>query len=120
MIYLIIIQVLLASIAQIFFKKGVSGLGDVSFSLSGFWHLVIKIFQNGWLIIGIFLFGVSFLIYLVALSRFQLNIIYPIFVSAGIILIAIFSWFLFKESLSLVQIAGIVIVIFGIFLLSKT
>ena len=78
--------------------------------------LIPRVFQSGWLMGGLVLFGISFLVYLFALSKFQLNIVYPVLVSAGIVLIALASWALFKESLSLLQVLGIILIIFGIFL----
>lgn len=111
------LPVLLASLAQFCFKKGVLNLGDLNFSLLGLFSLLPKIFQNIWLVIGLFLFGLSFLFYLFALSKFQLNIVYPMVVSAGIAIITILSWILFREGLSTLQILGIIAIIFGIFLI---
>ncbi len=114
----LIIPILTAATAQIFFKKGISSLGRLDFSLANLLSLIPKILQNGWLLSGMFLFGISFLVYLFTLSKYQLNIAYPIFVSSGIILISLASWFFFRETLSWLQIAGIVLIIFGIFLLA--
>jgi len=114
---ILLIPIFTITAAQLCYKKGVLGLGDLDFSLSGILNLIPQIFQNGWLIGGIILFGVSFLFYLFVLMKFQLNIAYPILVSGGLILITIASWFFFKEPLSWLQILGIIIIIFGIFLL---
>jgi multidrug transporter EmrE-like cation transporter len=115
--FLILIVPILAAAGQICFKKGVLGLGDLTFSLSGIFYLIPRIFQNIWLTAGIFLFGFGFLLYLFALSKLQLNIAYPIMVSAQILLIVLYSWFFFKAPLSSVQFLGIVAMIFGIFFL---
>ena len=116
--FLILIpSILLASAAQICFKNGVMALGSLDFSFWGLLSLIPRVFQNLWLIVGIFLFALSFLFYLFVLSKFQLNIAYPIMVSAGIVLIASVSWFFFKEPLSVLQMLGIIFILFGIFLL---
>lgn len=114
---ILLIPILTASIAQLCFKKGISNFSNLDFSLSSIYRLIPRILQNGWLMVGIFLFGISFLVYLIVLSKFQLNIVYPILVSAGIIIIAVTSWIFLKESLSLIQILGIIFIVFGIFLL---
>ena len=114
---ILIVPILAASGAQVLFKRGVLSLGKIEFSFSGLIFLISRIFHNFWLILGIILFGVSFLFYLFCLSRFQLNVIYPALVSAGIILVVLVSWFLFKEVLFPIQIVGILIIILGIFLL---
>lgn len=118
-IYLIsLIPIVLAATAQIFFKKGVLLLGELSFSVKGLLCLIPRILQNLWLVSGMVLFGISFLTYLFVLSKFQLNIVYPIVVSFGIIIISLASYFFFKEALSWLQISGIIFIIFGIFLLA--
>lgn len=113
---LLIPTILIAAAAQIFFKKGVLALGTLDFSLFGFFSLIPRVIQNAWLLAGMFLFGISFLLYLFVLSKSQLNIIYPIVVGTGIILITLASWSFFKEYLSLKQIMGVSIIILGIFL----
>ena len=107
-------------IAQLLIKKGALVLGDLELSFSSFLSLIPKVLQNIWLMVGIFLFGTAFLLWVLILSKFQLNIAYPVVVSLNICFITIISWFLLKEYLALIQILGIVIIIFGIFLvLSK-
>lgn len=115
---IIIIPIITASIAQLLFKKGISSWGSLDFSLTNLLSLIPRILQNGYLMTGAVLFGISFLVYLFSLSKFQLSVVYPIFVSAGIILVSLASRFFLKESLSWLQILGIVIIIFGIFLLA--
>jgi len=114
---LLVIIPILTTTGQLFFKKGMMGLSDLSFSFATILSFIPRIFQSGWLLTGIFIFGVDFLLYLFILSKLQLNILYPTMVSAGIIVLAVASWLLFKESLSLLQICGIIVIIFGIFLL---
>lgn len=46
-----------------------------------------------------------------------LGIAYAIWAGVGVVLVVIISWLLFKESLSLLQIAGIVLVIGGVTML---
>ena len=119
LIYLIlIIPILTASAAQLFLKKGISNLGNPDFSLAGIISLFPRILQSGWLLSGIGLLGIAFLTYLIILPKYQLNIIYPIFVSFGVIIVSLASWFFFKEALSWPQVLGIVSIILGIFLLA--
>lgn len=108
---------LLTTIGQLCFKKGLLGLGDLGPSFSNIFSLVPRIFQSGWLMAGMFIFVFVFLFYLFILSKFQLNILYPVLVSAGVVMISLSSWLLLKEPLSLVQVSGIIVIIFGIFLL---
>ncbi len=95
-----------------------SSFGSLDFSLTNLLYLIPKVLQNGWLLGGAALYGTSFFVYLFALSKFQLNAVYPIFVSAGIVIVSLSSWFFLKEALSWLQILGIISIIFGIFLLA--
>ncbi|MCU1584608.1 MAG: cation transporter [Microbacteriaceae bacterium] len=46
-----------------------------------------------------------------------LGIAYAIWAGVGVVLVVIISWLLFKESLSLVQVAGMVLVVGGVTML---
>lgn len=115
---IILIPILTATTAQILFKKGISEFGNLEFSVSGVFNLIPRILQSPWLLTGMFLFGISFLVYLFVISKLQLSVAYPIITSAGVILISLIAWVFFKEALSVLQIVGIAVIVFGIFLLT--
>lgn len=69
------------------------------------------------IVIGIFLYGVSFLSWITLLTRVNLSLIYPISTSLNIIAAIILSIVLLHESLNVVQIVGIAIVILGVYLI---
>lgn len=104
--------------AHLFLKKGVLGFGQLnfSFSLPSIFSFIFRILQSGWLVVGLLLFGVSFLIWIFILSKLQLNMAYPVVVSLNFCLITVASWLIFKEYLAPLQILGIAIIIFGTFL----
>jgi|SRR3989344_770758 len=104
----VIILISFSASGQILIKKGVLGL-----DLTG----VSRILQNYWLWGGIIFLALTFLLYLLILSRVQLNIIYPAMVSGTIIFVTIASRLFFNEVLSWPQILGVLIIIFGIFLM---
>jgi drug/metabolite transporter (DMT)-like permease len=68
-------------------------------------------------IIGIFLYGVSFLLYTYLISKNDLSYIIPI--STALIYIGIFfaSYFLFHEALTALKITGILLILGGVVLL---
>lgn len=113
---LLAISILTTVGANLCFKKGTLKLGELDFSFANFLTLFYRIFQNFWILGGIILFGISFILWLFVISRLQLNIAYPIAIGLQVTLIVIASWFLFKEYLSFFQILGIGLVILGIFL----
>ena len=114
----VIILVSLSSSGQLLLKKGALNFDwlNLKFSVRGLFALILGIAQNGWLLGGLFFLGLTFLLYLLILSRVQLNIIYPVMVSGSIILITLASRLFFQEFLSFWQFSGIFFIIFGIFL----
>lgn len=111
--------ILSAALAQLLLKRGVLKLGVLDFSIQGFLGLIPRILQNVWLLGGLFLLGVAFLLWLFVISRIKINVAYPVVASLTISLIALFSWLFFKEHLGPIQILGIAVIIFGIFLVLK-
>jgi len=114
------ISVSLSVTAHLLLKKGITLIGKLDFSLVNFIGLIFQIFQNTYLLLGLFFFATASFFWLFALSKIQLNIMYPISIGLSFSLITIASWFLFKEYLSFYQILGIVVIFFGVFLLLKS
>ncbi|MDO8265287.1 MAG: SMR family transporter [Candidatus Parcubacteria bacterium] len=114
---LLIVSSVMTAVSQLLLKKGSLGLGDLDISIAGFFNLIPKILQNIWLMTGLVIFGVSFIFWVMILSKIQINVVYPISVGLNIFLITLISWFLFKERLSPIQILGIILMTFSIFLI---
>ncbi|MCX6760666.1 MAG: SMR family transporter [Candidatus Nealsonbacteria bacterium] len=118
--YLILLVSVLSTVAaQLCLKKGVLALGSMNLSINSFLGLIPRIFQNIWLLGGLFLYGISFILWLFVISKIKLNTAYPIATSLNFSLVVIFSWLFLKEQMLPVQILGIAVIVFGIFLLLK-
>lgn len=116
---ILLVSVLSTVAAQLCLKKGVLALGNLNLSLNSFLSLAARIFQNTWLLAGLFLYGISFFLWLFVISKIKLNTAYPVATSLNFSLVVIFSWFFLKEQMVPVQVLGIAVIIFGIFLLLK-
>jgi multidrug transporter EmrE-like cation transporter len=64
-------------------------------------------------------FGVSSVFWLVILSRIDLSYAYPM-VSIGYIAVVLFSYFVFKENVSLIRWIGVITICAGVFLISRS
>jgi drug/metabolite transporter (DMT)-like permease len=111
------VAILTTVTSQLFFKKGMMALGRVDLSLHDVYLLIAHIFSNYFLLAGIFLYAISFLMWLFILSKVKLSIAYPI-TSMNFVLVLLFSYFIYDEKLTLFQYGGVVFIIMGIFLLS--
>lgn len=116
---LLAISIGCAASAQLLIKKGVTLLGQLEFSLVNAFNVIFQVIKNLYIMSGLFLLGVSFLLWIFVISKKQLSVIYPISASLSICLVALFSLFLFKEQLSNYQIIGIGLAVSGVFLLLK-
>jgi multidrug transporter EmrE-like cation transporter len=71
------------------------------------------------LVVGLLLGAVNAFFYTRSLKGIELNIAYPIFSAASIMLISFVSWLLFKEKLTTNSVIGSLIILFGIILISR-
>lgn len=69
-------------------------------------------------ILGVILYGLSFLIYMYLISKYDLGYIIPLTTALVYILIFFASFVIFKEAFTLIKIAGIVLIVIGLILLN--
>lgn len=67
---------------------------------------------------GIFLYGLSFLIYTFLIAKFELGYIIPISTALVYIFIFLFAAFFFGESFTLIKALGIGLILAGVFVLN--
>ena len=100
--------------AQLCLRKGVMKLNINLFSYSS----LLEIASSLYVWAGLILYSLSFMIYIYILSKFEVSYIYPVIMSAGIILLLIFSVLFINESLTLQKIIGIIVISAGIFIVT--
>src|SRR3972149_6648369 len=107
--YLLILSATVTAVtSQFLFKKGMEGMGAVDFSLVNFWLIAKNALKSPFILVGLFSYGVSFILWLFVLSRLKLSIAYP-FTALNIVLVTLLSYLFLKESISVLQIASIVL-----------
>ena len=90
-----------------------------AFPADQFLQKIIPMFLNPFVFSGIACFGLSAVTWLVVLSRLELSYVYPL-VSVAYIMVAIASWILFKENVTLIRWLGILVIVMGVFLISRS
>jgi drug/metabolite transporter (DMT)-like permease len=110
---LIAMYVLATSAALVVLKLGSKSGAPAQF-LDGRLHLNITPFT----ILGIFLYGVSFLMYIYLISKYDLGYIIPLTTALVYVLIFIASFFIFREAFTTIKIIGIILIVFGVALLN--
>jgi uncharacterized membrane protein len=114
-ILIILVGVTFAAIGQVSWKLGMNLTGPVTgFSLSG----LAAILLQPYVILGLIMYGLSTVFWLVALSRMELSFVYP-FISLTYVLVLALSYLVLKESIGLNKVAGTVLIILGLILISR-
>ena len=113
-ILLLIVTALLNSSANLLIKKA-----SAKFIIPNSIQELVNIsILNITFILGISLFAVSLSFYAFLLSRVNLNIVYPILISINFVLVNLGAFSLFNEEFTLLHIIGLIVILFGIWLLS--
>ena len=116
---LIITGVLLNAIAQLALKASVREMGEIKLSLNDAWPVTQQLMLEPSLWLGLLCYGISVIIWILALSRVDVTIAYPM-LSIGYIVNALFAWLLFGESLTLERLVGIGVIILGVYILARS
>lgn len=113
--FYLISSILLVTVSQLFFKKGVTKVSE--HQAEGIRaKITFALFQKD-IMIGLFLNGVAAVLWLLTLSKLELSYVFP-FLSLNYILIPVAAYFLYKEEISNYRKAGIAIICIGIFIIA--
>ncbi|MBU2638624.1 MAG: EamA family transporter [Nanoarchaeota archaeon] len=117
-ILIILTSVLLISVAQLLLKYGVknatAGLTDSSASI-----MLAAIFSSWQVLMAVALLLASSTLWLIGLSKADLSFAAPM-LGTGYAVVAFFSWVLFNETLGITRIFGIIIIITGVIMMSRS
>jgi drug/metabolite transporter (DMT)-like permease len=117
-IFLLLICVALNTIAQVLLKAGVMTVGAIDFSLAHVGRTAALLFE--WHIFtGLVCYVASVVVWLLVLSRTEVSVAYPM-ISLGYIATAVAAWYLFGEALSPARIAGIFVIMIGVYLVARS
>lgn len=116
---LILFSVLVNAGAQLLLKAGMNRIGYFEFALVNAASIGLKVMASPFVLFGVAAYVVSMLIWLLVLSRMEVGYAYPM-ISLGYIVNAVAGHYLFQENLSVTRIAGILVIILGVFLVSRS
>jgi len=116
---LVITGVLLNAVAQLALKASVSDTGIISLDMQSLLSSAGSLASNLWLWLGLICYAVSVVVWILALSRVDVSIAYPM-LSIGYIVNAVAAWHLFDEPMNLGKVAGIGIIIVGVYILARS
>jgi len=108
-----LLSVVLGALGQVILKKGAVKSGDLSLTLFSIHKEIINLMKIPEIIIGLILFGISFLLWIKVLSKNELSLSYPL-VSLNYIIILFISVLIFDEPLTFKKILGTLLIVIGV------
>ncbi|MGH8321062.1 MAG: EamA family transporter [Gammaproteobacteria bacterium] len=115
---LVITGVLLNAAAQLLLKAGVSRVGVIHLQLNTILSAGWKLAFEPHILGGLACYVISVVVWILALSRVQVSIAYPM-LSLGYVVVAVAAWLIFGETLGATRMAGIAVIIVGVYLLAR-
>jgi len=116
---LVLTGVLLNAAAQLLLKAGTNAIGHFEFSLANAWPIGLKVAQQPHILGGLACYAVSVVVWILALSRVEVSIAYPM-LSLGYVVNAAAAYYLFGEDVNAMRMAGIFVIIVGVVLVARS
>jgi multidrug transporter EmrE-like cation transporter len=116
---LILTGVLLNAAAQLLLKAGTNAVGHFEFSAGNIVPIGLRLALEPTILGGVACYVVSLVVWIMALSRVEVSIAYPM-LSIGYVINAVAAWYLFGESLTALRLTGIGFIVMGVFLVARS
>jgi multidrug transporter EmrE-like cation transporter len=116
---LLMAGVLLNATAQLLLKAGTNTIGVFEFSRANLMPIGSKLATEPHILGGLSCYAVSVVVWIMALSRIEVSVAYPL-LSIGYIVNALAAGYLFGETVSPMRLAGIGVIILGVYLVARS
>ena len=115
----VVISVAFGAVGQLTLKAGMNSVRGNNAALQLSVDTLIHMATNPLLLVGIAIFGVSTLLWLLALSKADLSFAYP-FLSLTYMAVLVGGAVLFNERITLPRILGFAVIIAGVFVVARS
>jgi len=116
---LILTGVLLNAGAQLLLKAGVQPLGEISVGWATLLPTALRVLSQWPIVAGLACYVVSVAVWIVGLSRVEVSLAYPM-LSLGYVVNALAAWWLFGEALGPLRWAGMMLILAGVLVMSRS
>ena len=116
-VYFILLAVSISVAGQLLIKRGMNLMGPIDFS-PGILDAYLRIFASRYVVAGCFTYLGSLFLWLYALSKVDLSFAYP-FLALSYVLVSLSSCLFLGETIPVLRWVGIVVICFGVFLVSR-
>jgi len=115
----ILTGVCLNALAQLLLKAGTNAVGIIHLTAENWFSTGVKLATQLPIIGGLACYVISVVVWIVALSRVDVTIAYPM-ISLGYIINALGAWYFLGEAVSAQRLLAIGVIIIGVVLLTRT
>jgi multidrug transporter EmrE-like cation transporter len=116
---LILTGVLLNAIAQLLLKAGAGSLAGIELRAGNAVLIATRLLSSMPILAGLACYVLSVVVWILALARVEVSVAYPM-LSVGYVVNALAAWWLFGENLSGARLAGIGVILLGVWLVART
>ena len=116
---LLMLGVFLNATAQLLLKAGTNAVGHFEFSAGNIVPVGMKLALEPHILGGVVCYVISLVVWILGLSRVEVSIAYPM-LSVGYVLNAVAAWYLFGGAVSMTRLAGIGIIIIGVYVVARS
>ncbi|MDI6817627.1 MAG: SMR family transporter [Actinomycetota bacterium] len=81
--------------------------------------MMLKAAVSPAILLGIAFFGSALIAYSFVLSKINLSIAYPVMTSIGFLIVITASALFFKETITIIQMAGFILILAGVWLVAR-
>jgi len=116
---LVLTGVLLNAIAQLLLKAGAGALSGIELRPANTMLIAGRLLANTPIIAGLGCYVLSVVVWILALARVEVSVAYPM-LSLGYVVNALAAWWLFDENLGGTRVAGIAVILVGVWLVARS
>ena len=109
-----IVAITLNAVANILLKVG----AEKTKESDNIFELLFGMATNPITILAVFCFAAGMAAYNYVLMKSNLSVAYPIMTSVGYIIVLLASWLFLKETLTILQISGILLIVAGVWMVA--
>jgi drug/metabolite transporter (DMT)-like permease len=115
----LLLGIILNASAQLLLKTGMGKIGYFTFSVKNIWPIGLAVATNPYILMGLCCYVISVVVWLLGLSRIDVSIAYPL-LSLAYVAVAIIAYFFLHEQVTFMRMAGIFVILIGVFIVARS
>ena len=116
---LLVVAIVLGTAGQLLLKAGTNAVGPFAFTLENMLPVGARLALEPRILGGVGCYAVSLVVWIMALSRSEVSVAYPM-LSIGFALNAALAWWLLGEAVTPMRLTGIGVIIVGVYMVARS